>query len=124
VLTRDVDGAQRTYDAAIARFAQTSMEGGANLAEVAVLSPALPPARHSSPRILVNLVLSIIFGSAFGAGIAILMELIRRRVHSTYDLEDLKLPLLAELNWSARVNPQSGSPAPSGLLGHPLPARK
>jgi succinoglycan biosynthesis transport protein ExoP len=107
-LMRDVDGAQRTYDAAIARFSQTSIEGGSNQADVAVLSPALVPMKPSSPRMLVNLVLSIVFGSAFGIGLAMVMEMISRRVHSMYDVVDLQIPVLSEFNWARRVKPRSG----------------
>lgn len=106
-LVRDVDGAQRTYDAAITRFSQTSIEGGANLADVAVLSPALAPLKPSSPRKLVNLALSIIFGTAFGIGLAIVMEMISRRVHSVHDVADLQIPVLTEMNWSKRLKPRS-----------------
>lgn len=107
-LVREVDGAQRTYDAAITRFSQTSIEGGSNQADVAVLSPALPPMRPSSPRMLVNLILSIVFGTAFGIGLATLMELISRRVHSVHDVADLQIPVLMEMNWSKRIQPRSG----------------
>ncbi|MBB3222344.1 chain length determinant protein EpsF [Pseudoduganella umbonata] len=107
-LVRDVDGAQRTYDAAISRFSQTSIEGGSNLADVAVLSPAQPPMRPASPRKLVNLALSIVFGTAFGIGLAIVMEMISRRAHSVHDVVDLEIPVLTEMNWSKRIAPRTG----------------
>lgn len=115
-MVREVDGAQRTYDAAMARFSQTSIEGGSNQADVAVLSPALPPTKPSSPRVLVNLVLSIVFGTAFGIGLATLLELIGRRVHSAHDLADLQVPVLLEMDWKKRIKPRTGPLTPAKRL--------
>lgn len=96
VLARDVDGAQRTYDAAIARFAQTSIEGGSNQPDVAVLSPATAPMKPSAPKLLLNIALSIVFGAGFGLGLAVLLEMMDRRVHSAEDLASLQIALLGE----------------------------
>jgi uncharacterized protein involved in exopolysaccharide biosynthesis len=102
VLTREVDGAQRTYDAAMTRLAQTTIEGGSNQADVAVLSNAVPPMKPASPRKLLNTVLAIVLGTAFGIGLTIVLELISRRVHSAYDVVDLQIPVLSEINWSKK----------------------
>lgn len=105
ILARDVDSAQRTYDAASARFSQTSIEGNANQTDVAVLSPALAPTRPSSPRMLLNVFVAILFGTGFGMGLALLLEMIDRRVHSADDVLDLQIPVLAA--WS-RPNGKRG----------------
>ena len=105
ILARDVDSAQRTYDAASARFSQTSIEGNANQTDVAVLSPALAPTRPSSPRMLLNVFVAILFGTGFGMGLALLLEMIDRRVHSADDVLDLQIPVLAD--WS-RPNGKRG----------------
>ncbi|WP_426191525.1 chain length determinant protein EpsF [Massilia sp. DWR3-1-1] len=96
VLAHDVDGAQRTYDAAIARFSQTSIEGGANQPDVAVLSPALPPMKPSSPKLLLNIVISIVFGAGFGLGLALLLEMMDRRAHCAEDVAALQIAVLGE----------------------------
>lgn len=96
VLAREVDSAQRTYDAASARFSQTSIEGGANQTDIAVLSPAVAPTTPSSPRMRLNVALAILFGTAFGVGLAFLIEIVDRRVHSADDVLDLRIPLLAD----------------------------
>lgn len=98
VLTHDVDGAQKTYDAAIARFAQTSIEGGANLPDVAVLSTALAPMKPSSPKLALNIVLALLFGAAFGVGLAMVLELLDRRVHSLEDVAGMQIAVLGD--WS------------------------
>ncbi len=98
VLAREVDSAQRTFDAASARFSQTSIEGGANQTDIAVLSPALAPVHPSSPRMTVNVALAIVFGAAFGIGLALLLEMANRRIHCADDLIEMHIPVLTD--WS------------------------
>jgi succinoglycan biosynthesis transport protein ExoP len=98
VLAREVDGAQKVYDAAIARYSQTSLEGGSNQTDVVVLSPALPPMKPVSPRVLVNMLLSVLFGAAFGMALAMLLEMLDQRVHSADDVVGMQIPVLAD--WS------------------------
>jgi chain length determinant protein EpsF len=94
VLERDVDNAQRAYDALMSRLNQTSLEGQSNQTEVAVLSPAIPPAKPSSPKMLVNMVLSLIMGLMLGGGVAVVIEMLDRRVRSQADLEADEAPYL------------------------------
>lgn len=87
VLTRDLDSSQRAYDALLNRFNQTSLEGQSNLTDVAVLSPAMVPVSPSSPRMSLNMALSLVLGLILGAGVAIVIEMLDRRVRSAADLE-------------------------------------
>lgn len=98
VLTREVDGAQRAYDAMMARFSQTSMEGGSNQADVAVLSPALPAMKPSSPKLVLNILLSIIFGTGLGMGLALVLEMFDQRVHGADDVLGMEILVLSD--WS------------------------
>lgn len=96
LLAREVDSAQEIYDAAIARFSQTSIEGGSNQTDVAVLSPALPPMKPTSPKVLLNMLLSVVLGTAFGIALALLLEMLDQRVYSADDLTDMRIPVLAD----------------------------
>ena len=86
VLSREVENAQKAYDLTTARFTQTNMEGQSNQSDIAVLSPATPPAKPSSPKITLNIVLSIFLGSLLGLGFAILFEMIDRRIRTKEEL--------------------------------------
>lgn len=98
VLLREVDSAQRIYDNALLRFGQTSLESQSGQTEIAVLNPATPPLKHSSPKILINIVLSIFLGALLAVGCAIATEMMDRRVRSAEDLSELMaIPLLAAL---------------------------
>ncbi len=100
VLQKDVESAQRAFDATSLRSSQTRLEGQAEQSDVAVLNPAVAPTKPAGPRVLFNTLLSIFFGSILGVGLGLLVELLDRRVRSNADLaEMLQLPVLGTLNW-------------------------
>jgi len=75
------------------------MESQRNQTEIAVLNPAIPPMKHSKPRLMLNVALSIFMGTLLGVGFGFLMEMLDRRIRSEDDItEGLGLPLLALIN--------------------------
>lgn len=86
VLQRDVENAQRAYDAVHARLAQTSIESQTQLTNVSVLSQASEPTRHSSPRLKLNAALAAVAGVLLALATVLLRELIDRRVRSPEQL--------------------------------------
>lgn len=98
VLRRDVESAQRAFEAVSQRASQTSVESQANQTNIAVLNPATAPGGPSKPRVFLNILASILVGTLLGVGLAFLLELINRRVRSAADLHDaLGLPLLGSI---------------------------
>jgi succinoglycan biosynthesis transport protein ExoP len=97
VLTRNAETAQRTYEAAMQRSVVSKVESRASQGTVALLDPAVAPRRPSQPKIVLNIILSVLVGTMLGVGIVMLMEMFDRRVRSLRDL-DLDVPLLAVLN--------------------------
>jgi uncharacterized protein involved in exopolysaccharide biosynthesis len=95
VLLRDVENAQRAYDTLMQRFTQTSLESQATQSNVNLLTQASPPREPSSPRVLVNTLLSILIGTVLGLALALALELRNRLVRSASDVADaLDLPVL------------------------------
>ena len=95
VLMREVESSQRIYDNALLRFGQTNMESQSGQTDVSVLNPAVPPIKHSSPKIALNIILSLFLGSILAIGFAFASEMLDRRVRSVDDLEQLlALPVL------------------------------
>lgn len=95
VLQRDVEQAQRAYDAISTRAMQSSLESQSSQTNIAPLSPASPPTRPSSPRLLLNTALGVFVGALLGIATALLRELADRRVRSAQDLvQALDLPVL------------------------------
>lgn len=100
VLAKDVDNAQRAYDAANLRLSQTELEGQSHQSDVSVLNPAAVPMLPASPNIPLNLVLSLLLGSMLGLALALLMELANRRIRSANDLAIvLQAPMLGNIDW-------------------------
>ena len=98
VMRRDIESAQRTFEMLSQRASQTNIESRANQTNISVLNAAVAPTEPSKPRILLNLLVSIILGSLLGIAVALLMELSNRRVRSVEDLfEALKIPSLGSV---------------------------
>jgi polysaccharide biosynthesis transport protein len=99
VLKSNVVSAERAYDTAMQRFVVNQVESRASQANVAVLNPAVVPGSPSHPKVLLNVILSVVVGTMLGLGVVFLMEIIDRRVRSREDLiRDGNVPLLAVLN--------------------------
>lgn len=93
---RDVEAAQRTFEAVSQRAAQTRLESQSVQTNVATLNPATVPTQHSRPKILLNVLISIFLGSLLGIGIVLMLELANRRIRSAEDLlQAIDLPVLA-----------------------------
>jgi len=86
VIARDVENAQRSYDAVLSRLNQTSLESQSTQSNVNVLAQATPPAQPSSPKVLVNTVLSVVIGAILAIGAAFALELLDRRVRVFDDI--------------------------------------
>ena len=122
VLQRDVDTAQKAYEAALARYLVNKVEAGARSTNVTVLNPATEPMRHSKPKTLLNILLGFVVGTVLGLGAVFLLELLDRRVRSSEDLEEgLDVPLLASLKpW--RPSHLLGGAGPGGAGPRALPS--
>jgi len=86
VLVREVESAQRAYDAVSNRLTQTTLESQSSQTNVYLLSPAVEPNTHSRPRLLLNVAAAVVLGLMLGTGLAVGRELVDRRVRSDLDL--------------------------------------
>ncbi|MDK6077356.1 MULTISPECIES: chain length determinant protein EpsF [Massilia] len=108
VMLKDLDSAQRAFDAASNRFSQTRIEAQAEQSDISILNPAVPPTEPAGPRVLLNTLVSILLGTILGVGLALLLELINRPVRSTGDVKDmLGIPVLGTIEWRMK-RPRSG----------------
>ncbi|WP_297325050.1 chain length determinant protein EpsF [Nitrosomonas sp.] len=100
LLTREVEGAQQAYNSAMQRLNQTTLEGQSNLSNVSILDAAKIPDKPDSPKLLLNMVLSIFLGTLLGLGVGLLAEMVDQRVRSPEDLVDvLQTPVLGVIKW-------------------------
>ncbi|XYJ09363.1 chain length determinant protein EpsF [Telluria sp. B2] len=109
VLLKDLDSAQRAFDAASQRFSQTRIEAQSEQSDIAVLNPAVAPSEPSGPRILLNTLVAVLLGTVLGVGVALLLELLNRPVRSSSDVQELLgIPVLGSVAWQP--------PRPRGAL--------
>jgi uncharacterized protein involved in exopolysaccharide biosynthesis len=112
VLVREVESAQRAYDAVSNRLTQTTLESQSSHTNIYLLSPAVEPNSHSSPRLAFNLAAAVLLGLALGTGAAVAREMVDRRVRSEIDLLGaFDAPVLVT------IEPDSGRERPRALLG-------
>lgn len=86
VYQRDVDSAQRAYDAVSQRLSQLNLEGQNNQANTRLLSPAVEPLQPSRPKVVVGIVASLAGGLLAGIVAALLLEILDHRVRRPEDL--------------------------------------
>lgn len=101
VLLKDLDSAQRAFDAASQRFSQTRIEAQSEQSDISVLNPAVPPTEPSGPRVLLNTLVAFLLGTILGVGLALLLELLNRPVRSASDVKEmLGIPVLGTIEWN------------------------
>jgi capsular polysaccharide biosynthesis protein len=118
ILLREVDAAQRAYDAATGRMTQTRLESQTTQTNVTVLNEAIEPMEPSFPKLLLNTALSFVLGTMLAVGFALLREMSDRIVRSEADIvHALGMPLLGVFDrQSRRVRRRSLAARPAALL--------
>lgn len=95
IYQRDADTNRELYNALLQRYKEIGVAGGIENNNVSIADPPKVPDRPSSPRLFVNLLLSILAGGAIGAAIAGVLEQIDEGISNPAELEEkLGLPLL------------------------------
>jgi protein-tyrosine kinase len=85
-LQREVDMAQRSYDALVDRVTQSSLESQATQANVLPIAQAATPLLPSSPNIPLNIGIAVLLGAVLGVLSALMMEAFAARIRGAEDL--------------------------------------
>lgn len=98
IYQQEVDTNRSLYDGLLQRFKEIGVAGGVGVNNISIVDPADVPQRPSSPRMLVNLLLSIIAGLGLGALAALALEQIDEAIADPAEVERrLGLPLLGSV---------------------------
>lgn len=98
VLAREVESAQRVYEAALQRASDVQLESMVSQANVSVVEQAQLIRTPTSPQIAQNILVAAVLGIMLGGGLAFFFEFIDRRVRTDRDFSDLLgIPVLAVL---------------------------
>ena len=119
-LEREMQSAQRVYDAIQSRQNQMSLEGSNGQTNVVILNSASEPANQSSPKIGINMMLATLLAIALASAATLIAEFMDRRVRGISDLvNSTNLSVIGFL-------PSPASRARLGLRGgfsHAFPAK-
>jgi polysaccharide biosynthesis transport protein len=103
-LQRELDSAQRAFDAMQQRVQQASIETQNTYTNVSVLKHATVPMAPSSPNLLKNIGGSMVLGALLGLGLVLGREHLDRRLRTVDDVSELKQVMLVSLPVSAHAS--------------------
>jgi polysaccharide biosynthesis transport protein len=115
VLQKDVETAQKALDNVTQRFSQTTIEAQSEHNDIAILSAAMEPGSPYTPKIPLNILLSIFIGTVLGLGFGLIAELLDRRIRSSDDIAELLMvPVISISHRKHAVTGPKRLPAPRG----------
>ncbi len=98
VLQREVESARDAYNTVLKQLTTTNLQSVVTQTNVQILDQAQQPRAASGPKYAQNLILAVIVGLMLGVGLVFVMEMLDRRIRTSYDLSDeLDLPVLGVL---------------------------
>ena len=110
LLMRDVETAQRAYDGISQRYNQIALEAQTAQTNVAVLTPATAPLKHSKPKVLINMLVAIFLGGLLAIALVLVQEALDPKVRSQEALSQaLPAPCLGQVNAVGKVPARNSS---------------
>jgi len=98
IYQREVDTNRELYDGLLQRYKEIGVAGGVGINNVSIVDPAEPPAKPSSPRLMLNLALALLAGLGIGGLAALLLEQADEAIADPTELERiLRLPVLGSV---------------------------
>ncbi len=98
IYQQEVDTNRALYDGLLQRFKEIGVAGGVGVNNIVVVDPADIPQRPSSPRLLLNLLISLLFGVGLGTTIAFALEQMDDAITDPTELQRrLGLPVLGSV---------------------------
>lgn len=95
IYQQEVDTSRSLYDALLQRYKEIGVAGGVGINNVVIVDPAVPPTRPSSPRVLLNLILSLLAGLGLGSLLVFALDQLDEAITDPTEVERrLGLPLL------------------------------
>ena len=98
IFQQEVDTNRALYDGLLQRFKEIGVAGGVGVNNIVVVDPADIPQKPSSPRFLLNLIVSLILGLGLGAASAFALEQMDEAITDPEEVQRrLGLPLLGSV---------------------------
>lgn len=87
-LLRELASARASYDRALEMYSEYAMHSNLNQTNISLLDPARVPSTMATPSAMQGAVRAFVAGLIFAVGLALLWELVDRRVRGREDLTD------------------------------------
>lgn len=98
IFQQEVDTNRALYDGLLQRFKEIGVAAGVGVNNIAIVDTANVPEIPSSPRLLLNLVISVLAGVALGAALAFALEQLDEAIADPSEVQRrLGLPLLGSV---------------------------
>lgn len=98
IYQQEVDTNRALYDGLLQRFKEIGVAAGVGVNNVAIVDIATVPEEPSSPRLLLNLIVSLVAGLALGAALALGLEQLDEAITDPSEIQRrLGLPLLGSV---------------------------
>ena len=98
IYQQEVDTNRALYDGLLQRFKEIGVAGGVGVNNISVVDPADVPQKPSSPRLMINLLVSLLAGLGLGVLLAFVLEQMDEAIADPAELERrLGLPLLGSV---------------------------
>ena len=107
IYQQEVDTNRALYDGLLQRFKEIGVAGGVGINNVSVVDAADVPQKPSSPRLLLNLLVSVLVGFGLGVAAAFALEQIDEAIADPAEVERrLGLPLLGSVPKLEKTTPK------------------
>jgi uncharacterized protein involved in exopolysaccharide biosynthesis len=118
LLVHDLQNAKREHNDLMQRLGQISLESDMTQTNVSILNRASELLYPSSPKLVLNLIVSLLLGILGGIGTVFALEALDRRFRDADDLaETLALPVLSVMESTADITKSLPNKRPLALPG-------
>jgi len=98
IYQQEVDTNRALYDGLLQRFKEIGVAGGVGVNNISIVDHAIIPKTPSSPKLLINLAVSLLIGLGFGAALVFVLEQMDEAISDPGEVERrLGLPLLGSV---------------------------
>ena len=98
IYQQEVDTNRALYDGLLQRFKEIGVTAGVGVNNIAIVDTAITPENPSSPKLLINLLVSIIAGVGLGSALAFALEQLDEAIADPSEVQQrLGLPLLGSV---------------------------
>ncbi len=87
MLNLEAQTTRRIYDALLTKFSETTLRGDINRTNVIIIDKATPPSEPVSPKIFLNIVLSVVVGFFLGVGVVFFLDFLDNTIKGEEEIE-------------------------------------